>query len=105
MSTQTTTLASWLLDQVAADETEAESYPAAWRARVLAHCAAKRRIVELHTPEYPGTEMFPRRCPICDSGDGEDYYVNNTELDPCPTLRALASPYADREGFDPAWLA
>lgn len=54
-------------------------------ARVLAECDAKRRIVALHP------EML-ESCQGCAH-----------EAHPCRTLRALAQPYVDHPGFDPAW--
>ncbi|HEU4544069.1 MAG TPA: DUF6221 family protein [Jiangellaceae bacterium] len=82
-------------------------------ARVLAECAAKRAIVELHKPRLNGfvmgrpgesreqmhnrwnsrTEMV---CPTCMDG------VKRATA-PCLTLRLLAQPYADRPGWGPAW--
>lgn len=56
-------------------------------ARVLAECAAKRRIVALHSP------LEDEECdPSC--GD---------ILDPCWTLAALALPFADHEDYDESW--
>ena len=49
---------------------------------------AMRKIVDLHSPE-PG--QHPDFC-------GHDL----REL-PCPTLRASASMYADRDGYNPEW--
>ena len=64
-------------------------------ARVLAECAGKRRIAELHARcdvhDRPGDE-----CDACQRcGDGS--------LWPCDTLLAVASVYADHPDFDPAW--
>jgi hypothetical protein len=64
-------------------------------ARVLAECAAKRRIVELHTEAEPG----PHECP------GRYSTSSIAEGDPCETLRLLAQPYADRRGFREEWRA
>jgi hypothetical protein len=55
-------------------------------ARVLAQCAALRAAVELHGGDYDGACMSPAHL------DGS-----------CPTLRALASIYADHPEFDPEW--
>lgn len=65
------------------------------RERVLAECAAKRRIAELHARcdlhDRPGDE-----CDACQRcGDGS--------LWPCDTLLAVAAVYADHPDFDPAW--
>lgn len=56
--------------------------------RVLAECAAKRRIVEMHR-EGPGGGY----CSRCD----------REPVWPCITLRALASVYADHRDYDLAW--
>jgi len=53
-------------------------------ARVLAECAAKRRIVKAYEFE---TDTPP---------DG-------TDQPPAMALRLLALPYSDRDGYDPAW--
>nr|WP_237281383.1 DUF6221 family protein [Streptomyces caniscabiei] len=64
-------------------------------ARVLREIDAKRRIIAEHTVTEPyafegetGTITY---CPICLS-DGK-----------CPTLRLLALPFADREGYREEW--
>ena len=54
------------------------------RTRVLAECASKRRVVELH-PDMLGW------CQGCAH-----------ESHPCRTLLALAQPYANHPDFDPA---
>ena len=59
-------------------------------ARALAECEAKRRIVEKHS--FGWVEHGAYRTCI------EDNYEW-----PCHTLRLLALPYADRDGYDPAW--
>lgn len=58
-------------------------------AHVLADLAAKRRIVELHSPDYP--ELSDPECWTC---HGQW---------PCPTLLALAQPYADAPGWREEW--
>lgn len=70
-------------------------------ARVLATCAAHRRIVEEHSnfydnPYAPASAYGPE-CKSC--GSPGEYGVDW----PCPTLRALASIYADRDGFREEW--
>lgn len=130
--TTTTTLSSWLLDQIAADE-EVALEVAAWRVRigedvgqpvegedrrffagydsggpsvsvgaerVLALCAAHRQIVKLHEVAHyctDGTLQHPVGPPHFAGGD-ERYPL-------CPTLRALATAYADRPGFREEWRA
>lgn len=65
-------------------------------ARVLAECAAKRRIVTDHadTTTYVYRDDGSEACGRC--GDG-------TVEAPCQTLLALAQPYADHEDFQEAW--
>jgi hypothetical protein len=105
-------LAEFLLARIAEDEAEAPdihdddmwsdgcscNFPARW----LAECEAKRRIVELHSTERE------HQCP---NEDGtSDYYnhlrgwaeeVEHPQV--CPTLRLLALPYADSEGYREEW--
>jgi hypothetical protein len=110
-------LAAWLLAQVDADEAEqtagwVDHVNGEWHradcernsmsagacdcdvpARVLAECAAKRAIVELHeevTFADPVDGEFG--CVTCGPGDR-----------PCPTLTHLAQPYRDREGWREEW--
>jgi hypothetical protein len=115
MTTPTTqTLADWLLWCIAFDERSARVRDRYGRSdqwhrldcelnsydsgpcdcgvpdRVLAECAAKRRIVELHS----GENDTP-----CQS------WAGNYTYEPCPTLRALASVYADHPEFREEWRA
>jgi hypothetical protein len=67
--------------------------------------SAKRRIVELHQTEeacsyHPKTSKYPFGCATCHR-DPECGYV--MALGWCDTLRLLALPYADREGYDERW--
>lgn len=63
-------------------------------ARVLAECEAKRRIVELHTPE-----------PFADAQD--EMFCRHDQRTagvwPCDTMRLLSSVYADHPDYDEAW--
>lgn len=121
-TTPTATLTSFLLDRIAEDESSARTAALTegqreylWDgfakagvaglaerlvagchdpARAVAECEAHRRIVELHTdgetdPDYPW----------CETCSGEIHAVRW----PCPTLRALASIYADHPEFQEAW--
>lgn len=86
-------------------------------ARVLADCAAKRAIVELHRPEervtgYRGNEHIREwQCPSCGGAGPDEDAGGNLFLDiwhdraPCDTLLALAQPFAGHPDFDPAWRA
>lgn len=60
-------------------------------ARVMAECKAKRRIVDEHGDDGGF-------CATC-----HDYYEHDGIRHPCPTLLALAQPYADHPDYDPAW--
>lgn len=114
------TLTEWLLEQVAEDERLAsdevlrlagESFVASPfylgdapgnPARVLAECAAKRQIIELHLAGHrPGDD----RCWYCQSDCRVEHgeAMATWETWPCPTLRIMASVYADRPGFQPEW--
>jgi predicted Zn-ribbon and HTH transcriptional regulator len=65
--------------------------------RVLAECAAKRRIVEIHRAEEG---MQPPICRECSyDGDDETRWVDM----PCPTLKALALTYSDHAGYREEW--
>ena len=73
-------------------------------ARVLAECAAKRAIVARHSDGgcpvgwtkdvYGGVDHACLEC-----GTFDEYGV----AWPCPTLRILAQPYCDREGWRDEW--
>jgi hypothetical protein len=63
--------------------------------RVLAECAAKRQIIELHGLN-DGTD-WPVCLVCCDSAGYE------AELYPCATLRLLAVPYADHPDYRQEW--
>ena len=56
------------------------------KARALAECEAKRRIVGLHGGDYDGECLSPAHL------DG-----------PCRTLQSLALPYADHPDFRDEW--
>jgi hypothetical protein len=63
-------------------------------ARVLADVAAKRAIVDLHSPHHHGA------CPVCwlvtkRSSLREDF--------PCRTLRTLALPHSDHPDYREEW--
>ena len=63
-------------------------------ARVLAEVEAKRRILDEHGPD----ELRPWECRACAGPHGDDgYHI------PCPTVRLVALPYADRDGYRDEW--
>lgn len=72
---------------------------------IRAECAAKRAILEMHSPaDYRGIGMeSPNACNIC----GKDTGMHDWEWDknsfPCNTIKALAAVYADHPEYDPAW--
>jgi hypothetical protein len=67
-----------------------------WRARMLAECEAKRRIVDLHQGEHEcvGEKYGRLDCVYVAPG-----FMH--ELD--PTLRILALPYADHPEYSESW--
>ena len=68
-------------------------------ARVLAEVTAKRAIIDLHPSHRQGHGQW---CSTC--GDWPQPGSEQIEIEwPCPTLRALAQPYAEHADFDPAW--
>lgn len=78
-------------------------------ARVLAECAAKRAIISRHKPDRILENWYwsRRRCAEC--GKEWHKWLNNdvpTDIGPeqgCPTLRALASIYADHPDYQDDW--
>lgn len=98
-----------LCDRYMFDGTEAATKDAMWehmedvhrRTRVRADCEAKRRIVALHDNRYLLGE-----CTSCADGwrdltSGEGSHEPLAY--PCPTLRALALPFADHPDYDESW--
>lgn len=78
-------------------------------ARVLAEVAVKRRIVELHLSwaadftTGPDARYADRYCQTCSDNDMSWWSDKYPPEWPCPTLRLLALPHADRPDYDPAW--
>ena len=123
---ETDSLAAWLLEQVAEDERLANACltdeVCPWRDedwveigspsidhvqrhdphRVLAECEAKRRIIETHRP-YDCTDPKGQRCFVCASTRAYPSGAAIHEAWPCPTLRLLALPHADRPGYREEW--
>jgi len=80
--------------------------PYSWQ-RGLAGCEAKRRLVELHRPD-PKPEHDNGWGTIHDAdghflGYRTDLCEEDGEMLPCPTLRLLALPFADRPGYQEEW--
>lgn len=130
MTTQTQTLADFLLTRIAEDEAWAiEAINLAviydnpkwhwivshddgsrWQPtnatprRVLAECEAKRRIVDLHVPTT--YRHGPEACAVCTQWDDYPWRVEvGEDRWPCATLRLLALPYADHPDFREEWRA
>jgi len=72
-------------------------------ARVLADCAARRAIVELHvgSAEHGYGSVTGLACVVCVKYHADMDCEN--ESWPCLTLRHLAAPYASDSDFDEAW--
>ena len=66
--------------------------------RVLREVAAKRAILAEHREEGRGDH---RGCAGCGWASGDEVRLN--EVEECPTLRALASVYADHPDYDQGW--
>ena len=124
-----TDLAAWLLEQIAADEKVArrmfssESL-AAWKwrrwlrtqpdsvslemylaefdpVRVLDDLAAKRAIVELHDDDHECFELVDDLAYAHIKAGS--MARGGVRLEGCQTLRLLATPYADHEGYREEW--
>lgn len=74
------------------DGLKVDLYAPPW---IPADIAAKRAILDLHA-EAMGTD-FHGNCPGTWVGYSDD------PAEPCPTLRLLASAYADRPGYREEW--
>lgn len=112
-------LASWLLEQIAEDERDAQKavgseehqrFIASRALRILAEVATKRRILELHRPTESmysdGELLYPaasKLCRVCGPGDSWQAEQEGFGELPCETLRALALPYVDRPGYREEW--
>ncbi|WP_017602307.1 DUF6221 family protein [Nocardiopsis lucentensis] len=66
--------------------------------RVLREVKAKRAILAEHSEEGRGDH---RGCNGCGWCPGDE--VRRNDIDECPTLRALASVYADHPDYDQTW--
>lgn len=65
--------------------------------RVLAEIQAKRQLLDLHHVCCDSTWCTNKGCATCGSKDG------GFNAWPCTTLRALAQPYASRDGWREEW--
>lgn len=93
MTTETATLADFLLARIDEDEAQARDYwddepepllSGTWLHWVVSNCAALRAIVALHSP--------------CD-----DWSYGDPST--CPELRAIAAIWADNEDYRAEWVA
>ncbi|WP_243057225.1 DUF6221 family protein [Nocardioides sp. SR21] len=98
----------FLLDRIAEDEKNASRWSRVEvrdgvlgtyviEDRVVAGCEAKRRIVAFHDG--------PHECPRAPLPENDRAAWFGVGDDPCPTLRMVASAYADHPDHDPAWGA
>ena len=129
------TITEFLLARIEEDQVEAEihagaeyyvdgAWPADLAARVLAECAAKRAILELHRPTVENVEWFDDAtgtgkapvCPSCRPEDPTDWnppigmagvrpdgFVPHYTLAPCLTFRSLAAVYKDHADYEQGW--
>ena len=77
--------------------------PAKHRESMLAEVEGQRQIIRLHHPGrvWTGSAYEDGKCTTCLLWESQGY--SNYEDSPCPTLRALASMYADRDGYREEW--
>jgi uncharacterized protein DUF6221 len=118
-----TDLATWLLEQLLADQVMAEHALQDWvegedgdemanqtdsilvgahlvrwnPRRVLAECDTKRRIIAEHE-----VMERPRRCRACGACP-DCAWDEHPEDWPCETLRLMAAVYSDRPGYRDSW--
>ena len=67
-------------------------------ADALAEIEAKLKILDLHRPIIDADWPAPGHCLDCWDDAATDYLPW-----PCPLVRLLALPYADRDGYRPEW--
>jgi hypothetical protein len=80
---------------------------------VLAEVEAKRRILDLHTGTHACPEMrigtypadWPTAAPYGKAGESWEHAAGGhfDKGEPCPTVRLVALPFADRSGYRPEW--
>lgn len=101
------TIIEFLKARIAEDEANAGSWYESWKDtmdsmedRILAECAAKRRIVELHYQDVVPGKFDLAEDHACDRGWGDVAYTED-----CTTLRALAAVYSDHPDYRDEWRA
>jgi Family of unknown function (DUF6221) len=67
--------------------------------RVLAECAAKRAILDLHAPSTDHGSGYDPYCTGCWDEGGQD----GAPIYPCRTVRILVPIYSDHPDYDEAW--
>ncbi len=116
MTTTYPSLTAFLLAQIEADETTARCASEGgivsadgkmvlfvpkvlrpWTKRWLAECEAKRAIVTAHADWHVCPHRDGRGYTDYGDGSGDEWE------EVCPTLRALALPYASAPGWQEAW--
>lgn len=95
------------------DPTHALGIIAAHRAILAEHAPVLRDVEWPHDTTGKGQALVCPRCQNADhtewhpaagqAGELPEGFVAPYVLAPCPTLRDLASIYADRDGYDPSW--
>lgn len=68
-------------------------------ARVLREIDAKQKTMNLHLPQPEPFSNTQKGCTVCSHEKRSDWRADW----PCPTLRLLALPYADRPGYREEW--
>ena len=92
------TLVDFLMHRIGEDEAAAVVAVARAATRVLAECAAKRRIVGLHYQDVVPGKFDLAEDHACDRGWGDVAYTED-----CTTLRALAAVYSDHPDYRQEW--
>lgn len=87
---------------------DAGPHIAAWDpSRVLAECAAKRAILAEHPPRVipPRPDVDRHGITVCDCCTRRIEFGTQLAVVPwpCPTVLAVAQPYADRPGWREEW--
>ena len=94
-------IVEFLEARIAEDEKRAHYYDplgaSIGPARLLAECQAKRAIINLHDQTGERWTGFPR------ADQQEHYCIHDQQPAPCPTLRVLASVYADHSDYREEW--
>lgn len=74
--------------------------------RFLAECDSRRRILSLHAQARTPYELEKGLPGVCGSETSSEYHTDGRGYStawPCPTIRALALPYADHPDFREEW--